>query len=237
MRRLAVLLLLAAAAAADRNAHLEVALAARDYRLLLAGLETNASIDSVRSRIVANIADCPAKTAQSLRRLLNEGFEEKYGKDPHFHACTAEMLAKSGKAGIVMIEKRFRGSPKRDDLRRILAEALGGCGDEDALGALLKMVHDKTPEVAAAAARACGAYAKVNPEKRKAAMRALVDRFGKVTDEAAGKAEETREMRLYQQMKEPMNATLKAFSGGEELDSAAAWDAWLRENATKPWPE
>ena len=32
-----------------------------------------------------------------------------------------------------------------------------------------------------------------------------------------------------------MNETLKAFSGGESLDSAEAWDAWLRENITKPW--
>jgi HEAT repeat protein len=147
------------------------------------------------------------------------------------------MLAKSGGPGIAMVEKRFRGSAKRDELRRILAEVLGQCGDEKALDALLRMVHDKTPEVAAAAAQGCGAYAKVKPEKRKAAMRELVDRFRKVADEAAGKGEETREAKMYQRLRDPMNATLKAMSGGEELDSPQAWDAWLRENATRPWPE
>jgi hypothetical protein len=236
MRRLA-LLLLAATAAADRDAELAVAYAIKDYRWMLGGRPTEATIESVRDRVVAHIRDCDPKTQASVRRVLNEGFEEKYGKDADFHRCVADMLAKSGGPGIAMVEKRFRGSPKRDELRRVLAEALGACGDAKALDALLRMTNDRTPEVAAAAVTGCAAFAKVKPDERKAAMRVLVDRFRKVADEAAGKDEETREARTYRQIKDPMNATLKAFSGGEELDSPQAWDAWLRENATKPWPE
>ena len=99
------------------------------------------------------------------------------------------------------------------------------------------MAHDKLPEVAAAAVRGCGNYPKVKVDKRKKAMRALIDRYAKVTDEAAGKQPDSVEMHMYKQVKPEMDKALKAFSGGEALDSAQAWDAWLRDNMTKPWPE
>jgi hypothetical protein len=76
----------------------------------------------------------------------------------------------------------------------------------------------------------------VAPDKRKAAVKKLVDLYGKVTDDAAGKAPETKQMKMYEALRPAMNETLKAFTG-EALDSAAAFKAWWQENATRPWPE
>jgi hypothetical protein len=74
----------------------------------------------------------------------------------------------------------------------------------------------------------------VKEKTRKATMKELVAYYVKVTNKA-GKGEDER--KLYQALKPAMNETLKAFSGGESLDSAEAWDAWLRENITKPWDD
>lgn len=238
MRRLGLLLLLASAAAAvDREAELAVVGAMRDYYALLGPGGGSSTIESVRDRIVANIKNCRKKTQASVRRQLNKGFESKYEQDTSFHKCLADMLAASGRAGIAMVEKRFRGSSKRDDLRQVLAESLGECGDPDALAALLNFMHDRTPTVAVAAVRGCAAYAGVDGEERKRTMRKLIDRYKEVTDQAAGKEDGSREMKMYRHMRAALNTTLKAFSRGEELDSALAWDAWYRENATKPWPD
>jgi hypothetical protein len=76
----------------------------------------------------------------------------------------------------------------------------------------------------------------VKPDRRKAAVKQLVDLYGKVTDDSAGKAPEAPQMKMYVALRPAMDATLKALTG-EALDSAAAWKAWYAENAGKPWPE
>jgi len=225
------------ALAADRAAETAVAGAIRTYSFILVGRADASQVESVRDTIAANIGGCGPRVAASIRRQLDRGFDPKYKQDTAFHKVTAEALASCGEQGVNMLWKRFKGSSKRDDLRIVIAEALGGYGDPSALDALLKMMHDGLPEAVAAAVASCTRYAKVKPERRKEAMRQLVDRYRQITDDAAGKEQDAREMHMYRKVKPAMDATLEAFSGGERLDSAQAWDAWLRENVTRPWPE
>lgn len=228
--RLFVLLLLAAPALADRGADLTASEAMREYYLTLRG--AGGSITAVRDKLVPVLKDVNPKTRASVIRVINQGFEKKYGKDLHYHTCLAEILAAGGKNGISMAYKRYKGSKKKDDLREAIATVLGNCGDPLALGTLMKIVPDKSPAVAAAAVTGCASYAKAKEKKRKETMKKLVAYYLKVTNHAA-KGETQRKM--YKALKPAMNETLKAFSGGESLDSAEAWDAWLRENITKPW--
>ena len=69
------------------------------------------------------------------------------------------------------------------------------------------------------------------------AFKKLVDRYKKITHATLGKKKDSVEIRMYQAVRPAMNEALKRFSGGEELDSAEAWKAWLAENVTKKWPE
>ncbi len=236
MRTLTVLLFAAMAVHADRDADLACAYAIRDFNLLLTG-NGGGSIESVRDRICANLKNASPKVAKSIRFQIDRAFDPKYGKEGDFLRCMCQMLAAGGDDGINKLYKRTKSSSKRESLRRFAAETLGECGDAEALDPLLKMIHDPEPSVAAAAAKGCGAYPKVKPDKRKAAMRTLIDRYRQVTDGAAGKAADAVETRLYEAIKPAMDESLKALSGGEALDSATSWDSWLRENITKPWPE
>ncbi len=169
--------------------------------------------------------------------MYKVAIQRTYKKDDEFLKYVSQMLAGGGKQGIAKLYGRYKASTKRDGVRVGIAEALGECGDPRALSTLLKLIHDKAPKVAAAAATGCGQYAKVKPKTRKAAMRKLIDRYMQVSDRAAGKKPESIPMRMYKAMDAAMKKTLRAFSGGENLDSALAWDAWYRDNATKPWPE
>ncbi|MGH7163269.1 MAG: HEAT repeat domain-containing protein [Planctomycetota bacterium] len=232
MRRLALLLFALPAAAGE----LEVLSAMRDYYAILGG-EARGSIESVRDRIVPNLASCRPDTQKSVRTQIDKGFDPKYGKDASFHAVLAEILAKAGKPGINTLRTRAKASGKRTELRKVIAEALGACGDRDALDVLVDMAYDADPDVARAAVSGCSPHAKVKQDKRKATMRKLIDRYLKVTDATSGKLPESVEMKLHDALAPAMNETLKAFSGGEQLDSAKAWDAWLRENMTKPWTD
>jgi hypothetical protein len=229
----AVILLLAAAAFADDDADLVASNAMRDYYATLRG-QTHVTIEGVRDRLVPVMKRMSPRVAKSVRYQIQRGFEEK--KDLAYQRCLCEILAAGGDAGIAVLYNEYKGSLKNDPLRVAMAESLGACGDEEALDPLLKMAFDKAPEVAAAAVRACGRYPKVKPDKRKAAVKKLIDLYGKVTDDAAGKAPETPQMKMYAALRPAMDETLKAFTG-ESLDSAAAFKAWYQENATKPWPE
>ena len=90
---------------------------------------------------------------------------------------------------------------------------------------------------ASVAIEMCGNYPKVKVDERKASMRKLIDLYKKHTSDAAGKDRESKQMQMYLKTKPAFDKTLKALSGGEELDSAEAWDTWLRENMTKKWDE
>lgn len=230
------LLLLAAPALARNEADMAVAQAIREFNSILSGRQTT-GIESVRDTIVANLKNCSPKVAKSIRFQLDRGYKSKYKASDDFCKCISQMLAAGGKEGIAKLFHRYKASSKRHKLRVGIAEALGECGDEQALSTLLKIIHDKTPEVATAAVKSCASYAKVKADKRKNAMRKLIDRYMKVSDDAAGKKPESREMHMYKQMDPAMRETLKAFSGGESLDSALAWDAWWREKSKQPWKD
>ncbi|MHC4931049.1 MAG: HEAT repeat domain-containing protein [Planctomycetota bacterium] len=236
MRYVSLLLLAAVAAAADRDADYAVAMAIRDYNFLLTG-RGGSDIHSVTGRMIANLPKCSAKYRKSICRQLNNGFKTSYPNSKRFQKQTAQMLAAGGKNGISTLYRRYKSSSKRRDLREDIASALGGCGDDDALETLLKMIHDKDPDVAAAAVAGCGSFPKVKVERRKKALRQLIDRYKTITDDAAGKDAESPQLKMYKKVKPAMNATLQAMSGGEALDSALAWDAWLRERMKKPWTE
>ncbi|MCK6462173.1 MAG: HEAT repeat domain-containing protein [Planctomycetes bacterium] len=227
-------LLLAAGAFADDQADAAANPIIRDYYATLRN--ESVSIESVRDRLVPLMKRFGPETGKSVRFVIQQGFEKKYKKDVHYKRCLCEILAAGGEPGMAMLFKEYKSSTKDDPLRVAMAESLGACGDEEALDPLLKIAFDKAPEVAAAAVRGCGKYPKVKQDKRKAAVKKLVDLYGKVTDDAAGKAPETPQMRMYEALRPAMNETLKAFTG-EGLDSAAAFKAWFQENGTKAWPE
>jgi hypothetical protein len=227
-------LLLAAAAFADDEADLVATNAMRDYYATLRG-QTHVTIEGVRDRLVPVMKRMSPRVAKSVRYQIQRGFEARQN-NVAYQRCLCEILAAGGNAGIAVLYNEYKGSLKNDPLRVAMAESLGACGDDEALDPLLKMAFDKAPDVAAAAVRGCGKYPKVKPDRRKAAVKKLVDLYGKVTDDAAGKAPETPQMKMYEALRPAMNETLKAFTG-ESLDSAAAFKAWFQENATKPWPE
>ena len=235
MMRYATLLLLASAAFADDAADAAARPVIQDYYSTLRG-ENRVTIESVRDRLVPLMKQFGPETGKSVRYVIQQGFERKYKKSLSYKRCLCEILAAGGDSGIAMLVKEYNSSTKDDPLRVAMAESLAKCGDEKALDPLLKMAFDKAPEVAAAAVRGCGNYAKVKPDKRKAAVKKLVDLYGKVTDDSAGKAPEAPPMKMYTALRPAMDETLKAMTG-EGLDSAAAFKAWLQENATKPWPE
>ncbi|HEX5137097.1 MAG TPA: HEAT repeat domain-containing protein [Planctomycetota bacterium] len=232
--RYASLLLLAGAAFADDQADAAVVPVIRDYYATLSG--PTPSIESVRDRLVPLMKQLGPKTGPSVRNVIRRGFDKKYKKELPYLRCLCEILAAGGDPGINLLYKQYEGSKKDDALRAAMAEVLGACGDEEALDPLLKMAFDKTPEVAAAAVAACGKYPKVKEDTRKAAVKKLIELYGKVTDDAAGKAPDSTQMRMYEALRPAMNGTLTAFTG-EALDSAAAFKAWFQENGTKPWSE
>lgn len=237
--RTLVLLMFCGAVTAGREDDLEVARAIRSFNFLLTSRQPGppSTIGGVRTLIVRHLKKCSPKVAKSIRFQLDRGYKKKYKRDDDFLRHVSRMLAAGGKQGIAKLFLRYKASTKRDGVRVGIAEALGECEDSDALPTLLKIIHDKAPEVAAAAVTSCAVYAKVKPKKRKDAVRKLIDRYMKVSDGAAGKRPESRAMRMYKAVDAAMRESLKAFSGGESLDSALAWDAWWRDNATKPWPE
>lgn len=231
MRCAAVLLLLAGAAGANPDAI--GAQAIRDFNWTLVG-RTEHSIEAIRDRLVPVMQTMSPRYAKSIRYQLDRGYGKKYKQSPEFLAVVSQILAAGGTQGIATLWRRYKAEGKRDKVRLGIAEALGGCGDDRALATLRKIVFDKTPEVAAAAVRGCASYAKVRQDDRKAAVKDLVRRYAKVYDDAAGKEPETAQAQMYQALKPAMNATLKALTG-QELDSAAAWKAWLAENLSRNW--
>ena len=238
MRTSLCLLVLCGAALADsRAADAALYQAMRQYHGVLRS-GGDAGIDGVRDLIVANLKEASPKYRKSILNQLDMGFNKKYGeRDIHFYQCLAEGMAAGGKQGIAKVYRRYKSSLKKEAICIAIAEALGECGDEEALSTLLKISFDKRPDVASVAVTMCGKYPKVKVKERKATMRKLIDLYNKVSSDAAGKDRESPQMRMYLKMKPALDKTLSALSGGEQLDSSQAWDACLRENITKDWEE
>ena len=238
MRTSFCLLLVAAAALADsRSADAALFQAMRQYHgVLRSGGHTG--IDSVRDLVVANLKEASPKYRKSILNQLDQGFQKKYGeRDIHFYKCLAQGMAAGGSQGIAKVYRRYKSSLKKEAICIAIAEALGECGDDEALSTLLKICYDKRPDVSCVAAAMCGNYAKVKAKERKATMRKLVDLYTKISSDAAGKDRDDPKMQMYLKMKPAFDKTLSGFSGGQSLDSAQAWDAWLRENITRDWDE
>jgi len=228
-----VLLLFAAFAVAgdDREGAATVIQAMREYYALL-GAPGNGNIESIRDRLIANIEHVKAKTAKSVRTQIDKGFDSKYGKDAAFHKCLAQILAAQGDPGLNVLYKRYRKMRRSTDTRVVIAEAFAECKNARALDLLLKICHDDDAKVAAAAITGCCNYV---PEKKKSrlfVMRTFVDIYTKVTATAQGKEKDSDERKAYDTLKPVLDATLDKYSEGEKLDSAQAWDAWLREQSS-----
>jgi hypothetical protein len=233
MRRIALFLLLAVVPAAADSSGDAVALGAlRDYYRTLN--PNQPGIESVRDRLVPVMQKLSPRVGKSARNVIRRGFDKKYKKDLAYLRCLCEILAAAGKPGISTLLKQYKKSKRDVPLCRAIAEVFGACGDKLALKPLLKMMYDKRPSVAATAVASCASYANVKQDKRKAAVKTMVDRYIKVYGDAAGKEPETVQAEMYQALKPAMNATLRAFTG-QELDSAAAWKAWLGENLSRNW--
>jgi hypothetical protein len=238
------LLLAAVPAAADGSGDAVARGALYDYYRTLR--PNQPGIESVRDRLVPVMQKLSPKVGKSCRNVIRRGFDKKYKKDLAYLRCLCEILAAGGKPGINILYKQYKKSKKDVPLCRAMAEVFGACGDERALDPLLKMMYDKRPSVAAVAVTGCASYAGIKQDKRKAAVKKMVERYTKVYDDAAGKEPHTVQAQMYQALKPTMNATLRAFTGqeldstlraftGQELDSAAAWKAWLGENLSQNW--
>jgi len=237
MRRSWLFLLLAAVPAAADGSGDAVAIAAlRDYYRTLGRPNAQPSIESVRDRLVPVMQNLSPRVGKSARNVIRRGFDKKYKNSFSYLRCLCEILAAGGQPGISILYKQYRKERKNAPLCRAMAEVLGACGDERALDPLLKIMYDTRASVAAAAVTGCASYAKIKQDKRKAAVKKMVERYTKVYDDAAGKEPETVQAQMYQALKPAMNATLRAFTG-QELDSAAAWKAWLGENLARSWDE
>jgi hypothetical protein len=237
VRRIASFLLLAAVPAAAGGSGDAVAIAAiRDYYATLGRPNAQPSIESVRDRLVPVMQKLSPRVGKSVRNVIRRGFDKKYKNSFSYLRCLCEILAAGGKPGITILYKQYKKERKNAPLCRAMAEVLGACGDDRALDPLLKIMYDKRAAVAAAAVTGCASYASVKQDRRKNAVKALVKRYTKVYDDAAGKEPGTPQAEMYQALKPAMNATLRAFTG-QELDSAAAWKAWLGENLSRNWDE
>jgi len=236
MRMLVLLLLLTIPAAAidSKRAAAETAIhgAMRDFYGTIR-IKGDGNIESVRDRLIASLPDVGEKTAKSVRNQLDRAFASKYKKSNAYHKCLAEVIASNGKRGVNKLYNRYKKLARSHSTRAVIAEALGGCGNVHALTVLRKMIHDGEPYVAVAAIDGCAKYAAQTKHAKNATMREMIDLYGKVTAKAQGKSMESKERIRYELLKPAFDKALNAFSDGEKLDSAAAWDAWLREKMAK----
>jgi len=214
----------------DRASAMAVVGAMREYYALL-GQPGNGNIESIRDRLIANVPHGSYKTQKSVRTQIEQGFKAKYKKDAAFHKCLAQILAAQGKRGLNRLYKVYRSMRKQTETRAAIAQAMAGCKDESALDLLLKMVHDDEEKVAAVAVAGTARYVPKDGDAKRRVMRTLVDLYAKVTAKAQGEPKLSDERRRYDVLKPVLDKTLDAYSGGEKLDSAQAWDAWLREQA------
>jgi len=192
-------------------------------------MQGDGDIKEIRDRLIANLPDVGEKMAKSVRNQLDKAFAAKYKKSSSYHKCLAEVIASNGKRGVNKLYNRYKKLAQSHATRAVIVEALGECGNVYALTPLRKMIHDKEPYVAVAAIDGCAMYATKTKKAKKATMRELIDLYGKVTAKAQGKAKKSKERIRYETLKPAFDKALNAFSDGEKLDSAAAWDAWLRE--------
>ncbi|MFQ5845853.1 MAG: HEAT repeat domain-containing protein [Planctomycetota bacterium] len=196
------------------------------------------NLQLMRDRIVNNFAKAGPRYRTSVLKNFPRAFQKKYALPLSTRAVLAETLAGCGTKGLAKLKQILKGNRRDPDVRVVIAEALGRCGDTRALPILTgTIIWDKDPKVAAVGVEACVAYSKGTQQVRKDTMKTLIECYVRATDAAAGKKSESKPARRYRALKPALNRVLRAFSGGAELDSAAAWKAWLEEHMTKKLPE
>ena len=189
----------------------------------------NGNIESIRDRIIANWRSVKPKTQTSVRRQVDMGFDAKYKKSTEFHKCLAQILAAQEKAGLNKLYQRYKKTKRSTATRVVIAEAFGECKNPKARPLLLKILHDKEADVAVAAANGLLSYIPKDDKAKRSDMRQMIKVYTKATASAQGKGKDKKERKAYEKIKPAFDKALDTYSGGQKLDSAKAWDAWLRE--------
>jgi len=193
----------------------------------------DATMKEVRDQLIAALPHIGGKEQSDVRNALDKVFGYKVKYSQTYLRYVADVIASNGKRGISKLHNRY-GKLKRSHKRRlVIVEALGDCKNVHALTVLRKVIHDKDPDVAVAAIEGCAKYAAETKKARNATMRDLINLYGKVTAKAQGKGKDSKERIRYEKLKPAFDNALNAFSDGEKLDSAQAWDAWLREEMSR----
>jgi hypothetical protein len=235
MRLLGLLLLVLPAAAegpSRAEAETEIVAAMRAFYGTI-GSQSDGTMPEIRDKLIANLPHVGEKMAKSVRDQLDKAFAAKYKKSDAYHKCLAQVIASNGSRGVNKLYNRYKKLAQSHSTRLVIVEALGECGDVVALTVLRKMIHDNQPDVAAAAINGCAQFATKTKEAKAATMRELIDLYTRVTAKAQGKDKESAERVRYETLKPVLDKALNAYSEGEKLDSAEAWDAWLREFMTR----
>lgn len=229
MRRLGITLLLCSlVTAGDRGNGAALNQAMREFYGARSG-HGSGNIESIRDRIIANWRAVKPKTQTSVRRQVDMGFDAKYKKDTEFHKCLAQILAAQETKGLNKLYQRFKKTKRSTATRVVIAEAFGECKNPKARKLLLKILHDKEADVAVAAANGLLSYIPKNDKAKRSDMRELIKVYTKATASAQGKGKDKKERKAYEKIKPAFDKALDKYSGGQKLDSARAWDAWLRE--------
>jgi hypothetical protein len=229
VKRLGILLLLCGVATAGGKGNASALIQAmREFYVVRNGFG-NGNIEGIRDRIIANWSAVKPKTQTSVRRQVDMGFDAKYKKDTEFHKCLAQILAAQEKAGLNKLYQRFKKTKKSTATRVVIAEAFGECKNPKARSLLLKILHDKEADVAVAAANGLLSYMPKDDKAKRSDMRELIKVYTKATSSAQGKGRDKKERKAYEKIKPAFDKALDEYSGGQKLDSAKAWDAWLRE--------
>lgn len=238
MLRPTIVLALAATTAttvwANPQANAQAVGAIRTYYAVLHS--TSDDMSSVVTALKPVMKTMSGKTAASVVRVLDRGFQKKYKKGTEFHRSLCECLAAGGKRGIATLARRYKAD-KRESVRLEIINAFAACGDKLVVPTLLKGVYDKDSDVASTAVSALAQYAKTNQKKRKSIAKTLVKVYSDAESKAAGKPLTSKERVRLDRLKGPLQATLTAYCNGEAFTNAAAWDAWLKENITQSWAD
>ena len=233
MRTVGLILLVALPAVAgtkEAAARKQVDAAMRQFYGTIRG-GGDATMKEVRDELIAALPHIGGKEQRDVRNALDKVFgytKIKYSKT--YLRYVADVIASNGKRGINKLYNRYGKLKRSHDRRAVIVEALGDCGNIHALTVLRKVMHDKETYVAVAAVEGCAKYAGKTKKATNATMRDMINLYKKVTSSAQGKGKATKERIRYDSLKAAFDSALNAFSDGEKLDSAEAWDAWLRES-------
>jgi hypothetical protein len=235
MRVMALVLLVSlpvAAGSKEAAARKQVDAAMRDFYGTLRS-KSDGNIRDICDRLIAALPHIGGKEQSTVRNSLDRVFDARYKRTPTYLRCVADVIASNGKRGINKLHNRYTKLKRSYETRAVIAAALGDCKNVHALTVLRKMMHDKEPLVAVAAIDGCAKYSGETKKAKYTTMRDMINLYAKVTAKAQGKGIDTKERMRYMSLKPAFDKALNAYSDDAKLDSAQAWDAWLREKMAK----